>query len=147
MGASSIPRSSKQSLTRPFHGRVKTFAPLVLLVWFVYWVTNILLPWCEPALNHHAAGLTESHSHDHAAPLAHVSPAVPDPSCCDQLKSFDVVSSAAAVLSEGSQRVLQVILYPLVIYLLVPRRTPNPFYLHSPQPPPRAYLRTRRLLI
>jgi len=91
--------------------------------------------------------LIEERSHDHAAPLAHVSPAVPDPSCCDQLKNFDVVSSAAAVLSEDNQRVLQVILYPFVAHLLVPRRTSNPFYLHSPQPPPRAYLRTRRLLI
>lgn len=104
-------------------------------------------PWCEPALNHHAAGLIEEHSHDHAAPLAHVSPAVPDQSCCHQLKSFDVVSSAAAVLSEDNQRGLQVVLYPFVVYLLVPRRTPNLFYPHSPHPPPRTYLRTRRLLI
>jgi hypothetical protein len=125
---------------------VKAFAPLVLLAWFVFWVANSMQPWCEPALNHHVAGLIEEHSHDHAAPLAHVSPAVPDPSCCHQLKSFDVVSSAAAVLSEDSQRVLQVILYSVML-LHVLRRTPNPFYLHSPQPPPRAYLRTRRLLI
>lgn len=123
------------------------FAPLILLVWFVFWAGNIMQSWCQPAFNHHAADLIEEHSHDHAAPSAHVSPAVPDQSCCHQLKSFDVVSSAAAVLSGDSQRVLQVIFYLAVVYLLVPRRTSNPFYLHSPQPPPRAYLRTRRLLI
>ena len=146
MGTSSIPRSSEQNLTRPLQRRVRTLAPLVLLVWFVYWAGNILQPWCEPAFNHHAAGLIEEHSHDHAAPLAHASPALPDPTCCHQLKSFDAVPSAAAVLSEDSQRVLQAILYPVAL-LHVLRRTPNPFHLHSPQPPPRAYLRTRRLLI
>ena len=138
---------------RPRRKRFARLAPLVLMVWFAYWIGMVSQTCCAPLLaDAHANSIPCADGHDghHAnnAPAVHEPAVPPDHGNCPQLKSVELVP--VSMVSTGSVSKL-----PLIA--LLPVSTLSSFsisntlsrnFLGQPsQPPPSPYLRTRRLLI
>ena len=124
-------------------------APLVMLVWLVFWLGSVSHACCLPLLfdKHHSSHTDERGSH-HDGELAALKPVAPmDHGSCLQMQSADLVPVSTEALKESSQKPILIALLalaaPLPIFI-----TPSspPFYQQTHSPPSR-YLRNRRLLI
>lgn len=141
-----------ESATRPKRLRRKglvTLAPLVMMVWFTYWVGMVSQACCQPLLSdaHHSSH-TDDHDAHHDGALATHEPTAPmGHGHCPQLKSAELVPASMEPLMDRAQK-------PIFVALLSPSTplsifsTPSSYTLYQQShPPPSRYLRTRRLLI
>lgn len=143
-----------ESETRPKRLRRKglvTLAPLVMMVWFAYWVGIVSQACCQPLLSdaHHANPISHTDGHDahHDGALATHEPDAPmGHENCPQLKSAELVPASMEPMDSAPKPVLIALLSlsaPLSIF-----STPSSHTLYQQShPPPSRYLRTRRLLI
>ena len=140
-----------ESETRPNRLRRKgliTLAPLVMMVWFAYWVGMMSQACCQPLLSdaHHSSH-TDDHDAHHGV-LAALEPAAPiDHEHCPQLKSSELVPASTELLMDSAPKPVLMALLSLSTPLSI-FGTPfsHTLYLQL-HPPPNRYLRTRRLLI
>lgn len=126
---------------------IVALAPLVMLVWLVYWVGMVSQACCQPllAVAHHSTHTGDDHHHGELAD--HEQDAPTDHECCPELKSADLVpASTLALMDRTSQPVLIV---SLSLVAPEPSFSTHTSYILSQQthPPPNRFLRTRRLLI
>ena len=143
---------SLESRTRPgqLQGRgIVALAPLLMVVWFAYWVGMVSQACCLPLLpvSHHSshAGVHDDHHDGGLAALEHDAPM--DHESCSELKSADLVPASTVALMDSTSKPVLMALYSLVVPL--PIFSTSSSHTLSPQshPPPNRYLRTRRLLI
>lgn len=141
-----------ESETRPKRLRRKgliTLAPLVMIVWFAYWVGMVSQACCQPLLSdtHHSSH-TDDHDAHHNDGLAALEPAAPiDHEHCPQLKSAELGPASTELLMNSVPKPFLMALLFLVIPLSI-FSTPSSHTLYQQShPPPSRYLRTRRLLI
>lgn len=141
-----------ESETRPKRLRRKgliTLAPLVMIVWFAYWVGMVSQACCQPLLSdaHHSSHTDEHDAHHHGE-LASLDPAAPiDHEHCPQLKSAELGSVSTELLMNSVPKSFLMALLSLVIPLSI-FSTPSSHTLYQQShPPPSRYLLTRRLLI
>ena len=135
---------------RPRRKRFARFAPLVLMVWFAYWIGMVSQSCCAPLLSDAHANSTpcaDGH-HDNNALAVHEPAAPPDHGNCPQLKSVELVPVSGASTSSASKLVLIALLPASILPSFSTSNPPIRHFLDQPsQPPPSPYLRTRRLLI
>lgn len=141
-----------ESETRPKQLRRKgfiTLAPLVMMVWFAYWVGIISQACCLPLLSdaHHSSHIGDHDAH-HDGVLAALEPAAPmNHENCPQLKSVDLVPVSMEALMDSAPKLVFIALLSLSTPLSI-FSTPSIHTLYpQSHPPPNRYLRTRRLLI
>jgi len=133
--------------------RLITLAPLVLMVWFAYWVGIVSQACCLPLSSdaHHSNPISypgDPHAHDDGALAAHETPTPMDQEHCLQLKCADelVPTSTGAPTSSAEQPVLVALFSPAIPLSIFSNSSILTLYQQA-HPPPSPYLRTRRLLI
>lgn len=141
-----------ESETRPNQLRHKgliTLAPLVMMVWFAYWVGMMSQACCQPLLSdaHHSSH-TDDHDAHHDGVLAALEPVAPmDHEHCPQLKSAELVPASTELLMDSAPKPVLMALLSLSTPVSI-FGTPSSHTLYQQShPPPSRYLRTRRLLI
>lgn len=140
--------SETQSKRLRRKGLIK-LAPLVMMVWFAYWVGMLSQACCQPLLSdaHHSPHAGDHDAH-HDGMLADLEPGAPmDHEHCPKVKSAELVPPSAELLMDGTPKPVLIALLslstPLTIFI-----TPSSHTLYQQShPPPSRYLRTRRLLI
>ena len=138
---------------RPRRKRFARLAPLVLMVWFAYWIGIVSQTCCAPLLSDaHANSIpcADGHDghHDNNALAVHEPAAPPEHGNCPQLKSVELVPVSMASTSSASKPVLIALLPTSILPAFSTSNPPTRHFLDQPsQPPPSPYLRTRRLLI
>lgn len=124
-------------------------APLVMMVWFAYWVGMVSQACCQPLLSdaHHSSH-TDDHDAHHDGVLAALEPAAPiDHEHCPQLKSAELGPASTELLMDSAPKPVLMALLSLSTPLSI-FSTPSSHTLYQQShPPPSRYLRTRRLLI
>lgn len=130
--------------------RLVTLAPLVLMAWFAYWLGIASQACCLPLFSdaHHMDAISGTDDHQEDALAAH-EPATPmDQEHCPQLRCADeLVPASMGVLTSSTPKPVLVALLAFSVPLSI---FSNPSILtlyQQAHPPPRTYLRTRRLLI
>jgi hypothetical protein len=129
---------------------IVALAPLVMLVWLVYWVGMVSQTCCQPllAVAHHLSHTGEHDDDHHHGELAdHEQDAPTDHECCPELKNADLVPASTLVLMDRTSQ--PVLIVSLSLVAPEPNFSTHTSYLLSKQthPPPNRFLRTRRLLI
>lgn len=141
-----------ESETRPKRLRRRglvTLAPLVMIVWFAYWVGMVSQACCQPLLSdaHHSSH-TDDHDAHHNGGLAALEPAAPiDHEHCPQLKSAELGPASTELLMNSVPKPFLMALLSLVIPLSIFSTLSSHTLYQQSHPPPSRYLRTRRLLI
>ena len=125
---------------------LSTLAPLILMVWFAYWMGLVSQACCAPLLSDaHANSTPCADGHHDNALAAHE---LADHGNCPQLKSVELVPVSVASTSSASKLVLIALLPASILPAFSTSNPPTRHFLDQPsQPPPSPYLRTRRLLI
>lgn len=140
------------SETRPKRLRRRgliTLAPLVMMVWFAYWVGIVSQACCQPLLSdaHHSSH-TGDHDAHHDGVLAALEPAAPmDHENCPQLKSAELIPASAKPLMDNAPKPVLIALLSLSTPLSIFSTSSSHTLYQQSHPPPSRYLRTRRLLI
>ena len=128
---------------------VAAFAPLLMVVWFAYWVGMVSQTCCLPLLTDaHHSSRTDDHGTHHDGVLATHEPVAPmDHGHCPQLKSAELVSASTEALMESAPKPVLIALISLATPLSNFSTSTSPTFYQQSHPPPNRYLRTRRLLI
>ena len=126
-----------------------TLAPLVMMVWFAYWVGIVSQACCLPLLaDAHHTSHTSDHGAHHDGVLAALEPATPmDHEHCPQLKSVELVPASTEPLMDNAPKPVLITLLSLSTPLSIFNNPSSHILYLQSHPPPNRYLRTRRLLI
>ena len=142
---------SLESRTRPEQlpcRGIVALAPLVMLVWFAYWVGLVSQACCLPPLSdaHHSSHTGEHDAH-HDGVLAIHEQVPTDHGCCPQLKRAELAPASTEALTESTQKQVLIALLSLSVPPPISIASPGQILFQQSHPPPNRYLRNRRLLI
>ena len=112
---------------------IVALAPLVMLVWFAYWLGLIFQVCCLPPLSdtHHSSH-TNTHDTRHGSGLAVHAPVAPlDHGSCPQLKSAELVTAPEAPMESTPRPVLIALLSIVVPDSIFSITSSHPLYRQS----------------
>lgn len=130
------------------HG-VVALAPLLMMVWFVYWAGMVSQACCLPLLSDaHHSSRTGEHDDHHDGVLAALEPAAPmDNGRCPEPGIAELVPASTEAPVESAPKPVLIALISLSAPLSNFSTPSRPTFYQQSHPPPSHYLRNRRLLI
>lgn len=124
------------------------FAPLAMMAWLAFWVATVSEACCVPPLSaaHHSSPAAGHEAHHHGVPAD--APATPlDGGHCPHPGDAELVPASLAPPVDGAPEPVFVTRLPPSPPLPIFITAASPTFFQQAHPPPRLYLRTRRLLI